>query len=186
MTGCQACSYNNSSVKIPVDRLFHPDVQAIEVDQQLRLNGDLATRYPEGVHISARITPITRGVHMQGTLEGTEAETCVRCLETFARPATIAIEETFSEDVGRDQDFYADVAPLVDRSIDLSDLVSQLLEVDEPMAAICRPSCLGICPVCGANRNAASCGCEAHTPDARLAGLARLRDEMQANDTNGR
>jgi DUF177 domain-containing protein len=173
-------------VKISVDRLFHPDVEAIEVDQQLRLTGDLATRYPDGVHVKASITPITRGVHMQGALEGMEAETCVRCLETFARPAKIEIEETFSEDVGREQDFYADVSSLVDRSIDLTDLVSQLLEVDEPMAAVCRPSCLGICPVCGANRNAVSCGCEAHTPDARLAGLARLRDEVQANDTNGR
>ncbi len=173
-------------MKISVDRLFHPDVEAIEVDQALRLTGDLASRYPDGVHVKARITPVTRGVHMQGTLEGVEAETCVRCLEPFARPAKIEIEETFSEDVGPEQDFYADVAPLVDRSIDLSDLVSQLLEVDEPMAAVCSASCLGICPVCGANRNTVACGCEAHTPDIRLAGLARLRDELQANDKNGR
>jgi uncharacterized protein len=107
-------------------------------------------------------------------------------LEPYSRRTEIDIEETFSEDVGRDQDFYADVAPLVDRSIDLSDLVSQLLEVDEPLAAICSQSCLGICPQCGANRNVEKCRCETHLVDARLAGLARLRDELEANDKNGR
>jgi uncharacterized protein len=173
-------------VKISVEPLFHPNVEAIEVDQKLRLSGELATRYPNGVHVNATITPIAHGVHMQGMLEGTEAETCVRCLEPYARPTKIEIAETFSEDVGRDEDLYADVAPLVDRSIDLSDLVSQLLEVDEPMAAVCSASCRGICPMCGANRNVVACGCEAHTVDARLAGLARLRDELQTRDANGR
>ena len=173
-------------MKISVDRLYHPDVEAIEVDQPLRLSGELAVRYPDGVHVLATITKIAHGVHMRGTLEGTERETCVRCLEPFARPAKIEIEETFSEDVSPDEDLYADLAPLVDRSIDLSDLVSQLLEVDEPMAAICGESCRGICPVCGGNRNAVACSCEGRTIDARLAGLARLRDELQSNDKNGR
>lgn len=173
-------------MKISVEPLFHPDVTAIDVDQQLRLAGELASRYPDGVHVKATITPIAHGVHMHGTLSGTETETCVRCLEPFPRPATVNIEETFSEDVRRDEDMYADVAPLVDRSIDLSDLVSQLLEVDEPMAAVCSDTCRGICPMCGANRNLVSCSCEAHTVDARLAGLARLRDELQSRDANGR
>lgn len=173
-------------MKISVDRVFHPDVEAIEVDQRLRLAGDLAERYPDGVRVEAKITHIAHGVHVQGTLSGVERETCARCLETFARPTRIDIEETFSEDVRDEEDFWADVAPLVDRSIDLSDLVSQLLEVDEPMAAICSETCLGICPACGVNRNVIACGCEAHTVDARLAGLARLRDELQTEDKNGR
>ncbi len=173
-------------MKISVDRLFHPDVEAIEIDQPLRMTGELAQRYPDGVRVRAKITPIVHGVHMHGALSAVEHATCVRCLENYSRPANIDIEETFSEDVGREQDFYADVAPLVDRNIDLSDLVSQLLEVDEPMAAICSPACQGICPVCGANRNVVACSCQAHTVDARLAGLARLRDELEANDKNGR
>ena len=173
-------------MKLSVDRLFHPAIEAIEVDQPVRLSGELASRYPDGVHLKAMVTPIVHGVHMRGTLEGEKRETCGRCLEPFARRASIKFDETFSEDVGPDEDLYAEVAPLVDRSIDLADLVSQLLEVDEPMAAICSDSCKGICPMCGANRNATACSCEAHSIDVRLAGLARLRDELQADDKNGR
>jgi uncharacterized protein len=187
LTAQAAASYNGSSVKISVDRVFYPEVEAIEVAQPLRLAGDLAERYPGGVYVDARITHIAHGVHMQGTLSGVEREVCVRCLEAFDRPTSIEIEETFSEDVHADEDFWADVAPLVDRSIDLSDLVSQLLEVDEPMAAICSETCRGICPVCGVNRNVVACTCEGHTPDERLAGLARLRDELERHDDkNGR
>jgi uncharacterized protein len=166
-------------MKISVDRLFHPDVEAIEVEQNVRLGDELATRYPNGVHLSAKISRISHGVHMQGLLQGVEVETCARCLETFDRPIKIDVAETFSEDVGKDEDFYADLSPLIDRTIDLTDLVSQLLEVDEPMAALCSPECLGICPTCGANRNNSPCACNQTRSDPRLAGLARLRDELE-------
>jgi uncharacterized protein len=166
-------------VKIPVDRLFHPDVQAIEVEQNVRPGGELAARYPDGVQLLAKINRISHGVHMQGVLLGVERETCARCLEGFDRPIKIDVAETFTEDVGKDEDFYADVSPLIDRTIDLTDLVSQLLEVDEPMAALCSPSCHGICPTCGANRNNSPCVCSQTRPDPRLAGLARLRDELE-------
>jgi uncharacterized protein len=166
-------------MKISVERLFHPDVEAIEVDQVVGPSGELASRYIDGVRLMAKITHITHGVFMQGSIEGRERETCARCLESFDRTTKIEVAETFSEDVGKDEDFYSNVAPLVDRTIDLTDLVSQLLEVDEPMAALCSPGCLGICPSCGVNRNKKACACVHTQPDPRLAGLALLRDELE-------
>ena len=173
-------------MKISVDRLFHPDVEAIEVDQTIRLPGELGERYPSGVRVVGRITPISHGVHMAGSMTGIESETCARCLEAFSRDANIAVEETYSEDVRASDALFSDVAPLVDRSIDLTDLASQLLEVDEPMAAICSDSCLGICPSCGANKNQSPCACEEHIVDERLAGLAILRDELAAHERMNR
>lgn len=168
-------------MKISVDRLFHSDVEAIDVDLPFRFAGELGKRYPAGVRVDARIRPISHGVFMQGSIDGAEAEICVRCLEPFTRETHVVVEETFSEDIHED-DLFADVAPLVDRSIDLSNLVEQLLEVDEPMAAVCKESCLGICPVCGVNRNTTKCTCETQVLDERLAGLARLRDELESKD----
>ncbi len=129
--------------------------------------------------MTATIHRIAHGVHVQGTLRGVEREQCARCLESFARPTNIEISETFSEDVGKDEDFYSEVSPLVDRAIDLTDLVSQLLEVDEPIAAICSDRCRGICPTCGTNLNLRQCTCAQSNDDPRLAGLARLRDELE-------
>jgi len=168
-------------VKIPVDRLFGADVEAIEVNQVVRLAGDVGSRYPQGVKVVATITRISHGVYMEGYVEGVEAETCVRCLEEFARPTRVDVEEAFSEDVAPDDAIFAEVSPLVDRTIDLDDLVTQLLEVDEPMAAVCDERCKGICPVCGSNRNVSGCDCKEPIVDERLAGLARLLQERGNN-----
>jgi uncharacterized protein len=168
-------------VKIPVDRLFGTDVEALEVNQALRLSGDLGERYPEGVRVVATIAPISRGVYMEGYVEGVEIETCVRCLEPFQRPTKVAVEEAYSEDVAPTDAIFSDVSPLVDRAIDLDDLVVQLLEVDEPLAAICDERCKGICPVCGSNKNVVICSCEDTVVDERLAGLARMVKERGKN-----
>jgi len=169
------------SVKIPVDRLFGSDVEAIEVDQVVQLAGDVGARYPDGVRVVATIGRISHGVYMEGQVEGVESETCVRCLEAFKRPTRVAIEEAFSEDVAPKDALFSDVAPLIDRSIDLDDLVAQLLEVDEPMAAVCDERCKGICPVCGGNRNLTGCDCKEQVYDERLAGLSRLLQERDNN-----
>lgn len=168
-------------MKIPVDRLFGSDVDAIEVDHVVRPSGDVGARYPDGVHVVATIGRITHGVYMEGRLDGVETETCVRCLEEFKRPASVAIEETFSEDVAPKDALFSDVSPLVDRRIDLDELVEQLLEVDEPIAAVCDERCMGICPVCGGNRNVTACDCKEPIVDERLAGLSRLLQERDNN-----
>lgn len=168
-------------MKIPVDRLFGADVEAIEVNQVVRLAGDVGARYPDGVRLVATIKRISHGVYMEGSIDGVESETCVRCLEPFARPTHVAVEEAFSEDVAPEDALFAEVSPLVDRAIDVDDLLTQLLEVDEPMAAVCDERCKGICAVCGANRNVSGCDCKEPIVDERLAGLARLIQERGNN-----
>jgi len=46
-----------------------------------------------------------------------------------------------------------------------------------PMKAICRSDCRGLCAACGANLNHEECRCETHSVDARLAPLARLKQD---------
>jgi uncharacterized protein len=168
-------------VKIPVGHLFGTDVEAIEVNQVLRFTGDLGERYADGVRVVATIAPISHGVYMEGFVEGTETETCVRCLEQFVRATKVPLEEAWSEDVAPDDALVSDVSPLVDRTIDLDDLVVQLLEVDEPLAAVCDERCKGICSMCGCNKNVTVCSCEEHIVDERLAGLAHLMKERGQN-----
>ncbi|HXM19528.1 MAG TPA: DUF177 domain-containing protein [Candidatus Tumulicola sp.] len=168
-------------MKISVERLFGPHPDTIEVDQALRLQGDLATRYPRGVHIVANISHITRGAYVEGRIEGREEETCVRCLEPFERHTRVTIEEAYSEEIAPAEAQFSEVSPLVERAIDVGELVTQLLEVDEPLAAICSESCRGICPTCGINRNRDQCACSEHVIDERLAGLAKFMEEPGVN-----
>jgi len=172
-------------MKISVERLFGHDVDAIDVDERLALRGDLKGRYPGGVRVEARIGRISRGVYVEGFVEGVEQETCVRCLERFTRPVRVEIAEPFSEEVAVKDAPISDVAPLVDRTVDFDALVGELLEVDEPIAAICAEDCAGICPTCGRNRNLEPCACDrtaranSAPADERMAGLAKFLQEHE-------
>jgi len=166
-------------VKLSVARLFGPEFAAIDVDQLLRFDGDLGSRYPDGVRMIAQATKIAHGVHVEGAITGCEHETCARCLEPFERDVRVDVEETYSEDVPESDAMFGDVAPLIGRSIDLTELAAQLLEVDEPIAAVCDEACKGMCDSCGQNRNIGSCTCAEHAIDPRLAGLARSLQERR-------
>jgi uncharacterized metal-binding protein YceD (DUF177 family) len=164
-------------MKISVTRLFGADADPIEYECDVAPGGELKDRYPHGVRFAALIRPISHEVFVEGTIEGRESETCARCLEEFSRDVRVPIAEAYSEDVPASDALISDIAPLVNREIDIDELVSQMLVVDEPIAAVCAPRCKGICPICGVNRNVQSCSCTAATIDPRLAGLARLLEE---------
>jgi uncharacterized protein len=164
-------------MKIPVTRLFGPDPDPIELECAVAPAGDLRERYPNGVTLTAEISHISHGVLVEGTIKGRERETCARCLEEFSRDVCVEVAEAYSEDVPEVDALISDVAPLVNREIDVDELVSQLLVVDEPIAAVCDPRCRGICHICGGNRNVRACACTDATIDPRLAGLARLLEE---------
>jgi uncharacterized protein len=58
-----------------------------------------------------------------------------------------------------------------DNYVDITQDLKELVLVNLPMKPLCQSDCLGICPVCGANRNQGECGCEIDTIDPRLAVL---------------
>jgi uncharacterized protein len=61
-------------------------------------------------------------------------------------------------------------------TIDLSDIVREQVYLSLPMRSICKESCRGLCPVCGANLNESSCLCrkpEGHPAFSKL----RLKGE---------
>ena len=58
--------------------------------------------------------------------------------------------------------------------IDLTPLVHEQTILALPTRPLCRETCRGLCPRCGANLNSGACGCPAAPPDARLAVLHTL------------
>jgi uncharacterized protein len=85
-----------------------------------------------------------------------------RPIETIAREEEIEIPDEESE-VG----FYSG------EGIDLTDVVTEQVILSVPMKIICRPDCLGLCPVCGTDRNLEKCQCtsqQAKSPFASLKG----------------
>lgn len=118
-------------------------------------------------------------VFVTGEVRATVSQTCGRCLEPSAVMATAAIDvrlvprpatgdsvELAPDDL--DVDFYEK------GEFDLGALIEAETALALPMKPLCREGCLGLCPVCGGNRNVVACACPPRPTDPRLAVLKDL------------
>jgi len=120
-----------------------------------------------------RVTRVTDGLLVQGTVESRLGLECVRCLEPLALPITLDLEETFRLPEASPK---ANVPYTVsaDGWLDLSPLLHEQGWLAIPMKPVCDPGCKGLCPQCGVNLNLESCTCESENIDPRLALLKEL------------
>ncbi len=108
-----------------------------------------------------------QGVVVNADLEVQVTLTCSRCLSEFTRGSSLAMEVEFfptvdlhtghrllpSEDM---EDERIDDS----HNVDLTDVLRQYVIADLPMKPLCLPDCLGLCQVCGSNRNEKECECK--------------------------
>ena len=90
------------------------------------------------------------GVLVRGRVAVVARNTCRRCLTEWSEPAEVEIFEMLGTDQEADYRLAGDEADL---EVPLRDAVLLAL----PLRPLCRPDCLGLCGVCGADLNTGSC-----------------------------
>lgn len=101
-------------------------------------------------------------------------QVCSRCLTPVAK--RIAHREQLALRGTPELQLLADAFSYVigEPQIDLTPILVGFVLEHLDAKPLCRPDCLGICPVCGADRNRAPCACETRARrDPRLAALER-------------
>ena len=109
-------------------------------------------------------------LRFHATVEGP----CMRCLESAARVFAIEAREISQPGEGEELS-----SPYVEGGlVDLHAWARDALALALPATLLCRPDCAGLCPVCGADLNAAEPD-HGHErgPDPRWAKLSELRFE---------
>lgn len=107
---------------------------------------------------------------------------CQRCLE----PVVQAVADDVSLLLVRDAPQPMDGERQLDESdlgivhvqgeeYDTRPLLLEQMQLNVPMKPLCRPDCKGLCPHCGADRNAGNCDCEDDWEDPRWAALKALK-----------
>ena len=134
---------------------------------------------------TVRLLRTHQGLLLMATLEVESDTECARCLAGVARVATLDLEEecypTVDPSTGRRM-YPSDVdegALHIDMNqmLDLSDVLRQYLLTSEPLRALCRQDCRGLCQECGADLNDEECRCGEQTMDPRWGALANLLSE---------
>ncbi len=111
----------------------------VDADPPLAPAGDIA------YHLSA----VMAGADLivTGSASVPLATVCARCLDDIRVPITV-------------KDLCFHFEKVRDLEVDLTDDVREELLLAVPSCFYCSPDCKGICPVCGANLNHASCDCD--------------------------
>ena len=131
---------------------------------------------------SARVLNDTGGeIRIQGRYFGTLEADCDRCLALATYPLDVsfdlfyrppldnpAADEIKIDEAETEIGFYEGLG------IELADVIKEQIILALPMQKVCREECMGICPVCGANRNEVACECHVKPADDRWTALKNL------------
>ena len=172
-------------MKIRLDRLedepfawretLSVSVAEIDRDELLEI-GEISTR--------GTLERLDDGVRLAAQLNYDQTLACVRCLEPIVAPVERRFELILlvgaPQPTAGEYDLEVaelDVLYLDEEILDTRPLMMEQIQLNIPMRALCREDCLGLCPVCGGNRNERACTCAEREVDPRWAALERLRGE---------
>ena len=89
---------------------------------------------------------------------------CVRCLNAFeskfSLPLEISLENNnIEESLESESENVIKFSNLNDE-IDIGIILADFIELEKPMNPLCKDNCLGLCTICGINKNKTSCDCK--------------------------
>jgi uncharacterized protein len=122
----------------------------------------------DGVHVTGRLSAAGPGrFYLSGQISGVLRGECRRCLTAVETPVAERFQRLFAESGVDDADDDPDVS-LYDpraRELDVRSAVREQWLLSAPEFTQCREDCAGLCPTCGADRNAGPCGCAPRVDD---------------------
>jgi uncharacterized protein len=130
------------------------------------------------VEVDAELESVVEGLLVTGKLRATVTLRCVRCLREVEHELEVDVRELFTQDQRAEEDEGYLLPP--DDRLPLDTMVRDALVLAFPSFPLCRPDCAGLCPQCGADRNATDCGHHGSgATDPRWAALAGLRQAIE-------
>lgn len=141
-----------------------------------------SARLAKPVKIDGKLKKGIAQVDVEGTIESEMEIDCTRCLNPtltaldFPFKVVYVTAENYTPDaeaVLRGEDL--DVSVYDGEIVDLAELAREQILLNLPARFLCADDCKGLCAKCGANKNAADCGCEQKEIDPRWSALKELK-----------
>ena len=119
--------------------------------------GERRVTFAEPVRVDGTYVYDGKAFTVSGMAEALINTVCARCTKPFAERVTFSFSERFvkGEEESTDDETY----PYAGDELLLDKAVLDNLFLILPIASICREDCLGLCPVCGVDRNVTKCNC---------------------------
>ena len=145
-----------------IEVVLGPEARAeLQLDDP-RIAGDIT--------VSVEAVSAVDGITVRGEVRVPWADECRRCLTPVSGETLAEVDEMYQTVV-----LSEDALPIEGDQIDLAPVVREYALLELPVGPLCRPDCAGICPVCGIDRNTATCTCDTSVRDERWGALGDLR-----------
>ena len=184
-------------MKLYVDRLKDSPTET-ELDQSEAWRREAEEIVPElrgslagPVHVALRAHRMGQDIYIEGTVSGALELECGRCLVRYGHPLRepfrLVLEPAGSRVPAEPQAAKAlahqgmclgdelETGWYQGHEIDLGDFLREVLTLAMPVQPLCKEECLGLCPRCGADRNAGPCGCDEQRASSPFAALKALK-----------
>lgn len=145
-------------------------------------NDDFRQTSPLKVEAQAELRQALEEIRIKGRLSVDLEMVCDRCLVTYPWPIAEEFDllyapegaEALPPEAGLNAE-EAELAFYKGAGLELEDVLREQVLLAVPVKRVCREDCLGLCPVCGGNRNEQNCNCEAEIVDPRWTGLKEIK-----------
>ena len=121
---------------------------------------------------------LVEGILVSGKIRGSFVLECIRCLREFDRPFTIELSEVLAY---QGQPAAEEGYEIIADHAHLEPVVRDAVLLAMPANPLHAPDCMGLCPICGADRNETDCGHEPRRVDVRWEPLEMLKDRLQGS-----
>jgi uncharacterized protein len=124
------------------------DIEGDESPEVLDLHEDKQISAEGPIHYELHVQCVTGELLVSGTLKAKMKFTCSRCADRFVKEV-------------KDTAFFCE-KPVenLHETIDLTDEVRESIILGFPNYPVCKETCHGLCPRCGAKLNRGACGCK--------------------------
>jgi len=139
--------------------------------EQIQVSDDLDLHHFEGVATIGR-TP--QGLIVQANFSAETSLECVRCLNKFEHNLDWNLTELYAFNEKSLSE--SDLLMPDDGHIDLQSLIREYALLEVPINPICKPTCKGLCSVCGEDLNQNDCG---HKDIAEESPFSALKDLLE-------
>jgi len=148
-------------------------------DELLGVLNDPYLKFLNGFSGRVNLFKSNQSVIVKGQIVTSAEMSCGRCSEPFNHEFNILFRSVLTRDDAVDKERELtkkelDFTFFSGESIDLGMTIVEQIALYIPVKPLCREDCLGICGICGKNRNIESCDCKEKEVDVRFEKLKNL------------
>ena len=114
---------------------------------------------------------------LEGTVCMSFTAVCGRCGKSTEHKIMAQFSRPVAQKLTEEDDEYIIAAENGD--VDIDEAVSEAVYMEMPVRFLCKETCKGLCPLCGADLNDTSCSCVTKEIDPRLAKLREYLDNIE-------